>query len=276
MKKKPPLFNRLAICVILGFTWLMACNDISTPPPINPCLNRKPLSANFKVEEDFGFVVPDWKYYSTDTVARTILIFTAEDSLAKKFEWRIGDGVYTKRSFTLNFPSGFLNSNEQVNVTLTVYKKTDATCFPNDDSVKTLTKKIYFTNYCTGLYKGSFYGYLIEDTTRKFSITIDPCYYYHSDPNAPLASALVLRIDNFPHNCADSSFIVSYYTLTTYRKFSFGADGCYFPGGTGYILKDNKTLIVDYTSYTCAKAIYLPTDPCSQRINHRFIGTRVN
>ncbi|MBS1680641.1 MAG: hypothetical protein JST48_02930 [Bacteroidetes bacterium] len=267
MKLKP--INVLALAMLAGFVWLSGCRDKSVKP-FNPCLARKPLFADFKVEEDFGYVVPNWKYYSTDTVVTEYVRFTAKDSIATKFEWQIGSGIYTDRSFTLTFPPEFLTIHESIDITLTIHKKPDALCFPDDDSVKTLTKKIYFTDFCTGLYKGSFYGYLEEDTTKKFTITIDPCYWYNNDK--------VIRMDNFPQNCPDSNFIVSYYVnnIMTYRKFTFGGNGCYHPSGTGYILNDNKTLILEYTTLTCLSPTTLISPECGVLVKHKFIGVRKN
>jgi len=278
LKKQTQFFVWLALVVpmAIGIMFsLEGCGD-KTVKPVDPCLNRKPLTANFEVEEDFGYVISFWKYYPTDTVASSILNFTAIDSLGSKYEWTIGGGTYNKRKFTLYFPPVFLTNNEVVDVTLTIHKKRDALCFPKDDSIKTFTKKIYFTDLCNGLYKASFYGYLQEDPANKFTITIDPCYYDHPNPDTPLYSEKVMRIDGFPQNCAGKTHIFGGGSIVTYRKFSFGGSGCYFPYGFGVIKSDKTTLILDYRAQKCPSPVgQAAPKECIEQLTHKFIGVRV-
>jgi hypothetical protein len=252
------------------------CVDKPIPLPIDPCFKAKPLSANFKVEEDFDFVVPGWKYYATDTVMSTVVRFTALDSLADKYEWEIGDGTYNQRSFKLYFPFAFLQNKEIVEIKLTVHKKQEK-CFPKADSIKTFVKSIYFTTYCKPLYKASFYGYLEEDPTKKFTITIDPCNLYRPDPNNPAITEFAFRIDGFPHSCPSSNYMIGYNFWNSYRQFTFGGNGCFFPGGIGKVQSDKKTLIIDYQSQKCPSPAGKPVPPeCVEQVKHRFIGTIVN
>lgn len=275
MKKQLTFLVLLALLGAFVFS-LEGCGDKSTPIPIDPCSKEKPISANFKVEEDFDFVVPGWKYYATDTVMSTVVRFTAQDSLCDKYEWEIGAGKYEKRSFKLYFPFSFLQSNEKVDVMLTVHKK-PGKCFPKDDSIISFTKSIYFASFCKPLYKGSFYGYLEEDPSKKFTITIDPCNINRPNPDNPFITELAFRIDGFPQNCEGKNYIIGYNSLLTYRQFSFGGDGCYFPYGYGMILNDKRTLVINYQSQKCPSASGKAAPPeCVEQIKHKFIGILIN
>jgi hypothetical protein len=275
MKKQLTFLVLLVLVGAFVFS-LEGCGNKTVKPNDNICMSRKPLTANFKVEEDFDYIVPFWKYYATDTVASTVLNFIALDSLCSKYNWTIGGGTYNARKFRLYFPPHFLTNSEVVDVTLTVHKKPDALCFPKDDTIKTFTKKIYFTNVCNGLYKASFYGYLEEDPVKKFTITIDPCYTNRPDPNNPLITERVLKIDGFPQNCEGKNFIISYNNYLMYRKFNFGGSGCYFPGGTGTVQGNNKTIIIEYTAQKCPSPLgQAAPKECIEQIKHKFIGTLI-
>ena len=274
MKKQLSFFALLALLGSFMLS-LEGCKDTTTSP-VNPCEKEKALTANFKVEEDFDFVAPGWRYYATDTVSSTVVRFTALDSLCDKYEWKIGAGSYEKRSFKLYFPASFLNSEEVVEVTLTVHKS-PRKCFPKDDSIKSFTKAIYFANLCNGLYKASFNGYLEEDPSKKFTIKIDPCNMNRPNPDNPALIENAFRIDGFPQNCAGKTYILSYNSLSMYRQFSFGGDGCYFPGGYGKIQNDKKTLIIDYQAQKFASPPGKPApQECIEQVKHKFVGVRVN
>lgn len=274
MKKQLTFLVLLALLGAFMFS-LEGCGD-KTVSPVSPCENEKTLSANFKVEEDFDFVVKDWKYYATDTVMSTVVRFTALDSLCDKYEWEIGGGKYEKRSFKLYFPFSFLQDNEVVDINLTVHKK-PGKCFPKDDSIKTFTKSIYFATYCKPLYKASFYGYLEEDPNKKFTITIDPCNINRPNPDNPALVEDAFRIDGFPHSCPGSNYLICYNYLNTFRQFTFGGNGCFFASGVGKIQSDKKTIIIEYAAQKCASPLVgITPKECLPIVPHRFIGVKVD
>ena len=149
------------------------CNDPTNPacPDYNPCSKVHSLSADFIIQEYTGNGSPSssdtsWHYYPTDTVYTPYARFTYSDTTVDSVRWTIGAGSYTSRSFALDFTS---IRPTPVPVTLTVYKHRNS-CYPTDDTVKTLTKMLYFTDSCYAV--GSYHGYFDNNTSDTGTIAI--------------------------------------------------------------------------------------------------------
>jgi hypothetical protein len=242
------------------------CRKQSDTPSTNLCSEKPPLSADFLVEENFENLNTVWPFYTTDTVSVPNLRFAAKDSSATSFEWNIGIGTYHTAALSLQFPPEFLHQHQTVDVTLTVKGQPNTICFPNDDSVKTITQSIYFTD--STLVNGKFHGYTDDNTSNTYTIEIDtrkPC----SDiPGGGAAFAANLSISNLVKGCETTvgSCYGGQYKIG-YRQLLFTAGTCQSPGGTVKIGPDNNSVTVDYTVYE---------NGYQQPVVHKkFIGTRV-
>ena len=88
------------------------CKDPSKSHCINydPCYGKLPTNADFTMMEAFGNVpiLDGWDYYNTDTVSNSYVTFTAKDSTASTYLWRIGTDTFQRRSVTMQFPSNWI------------------------------------------------------------------------------------------------------------------------------------------------------------------------
>lgn len=137
-------YMRLITFVIVSSIVFYSCNcdDPVTPPPTDPCLNKRPVSAGFSIIEAPQRLWGDslWVYYDTDTLACTSALFKAKEDSADYYEWHIGREIIKgQRSVQrIDFPVG-----ADYEVTLIVHKKPDTLCFPNDDGSDTVTRKFH-------------------------------------------------------------------------------------------------------------------------------------
>lgn len=170
MKKQLTFLVLLALLGAFVFS-LEGCGDKVE----NPCASLKETSADFTIMEDFSYLVEyndNWPYYACDTVATKFVKFTATDSVADSYFWSIGAGRYTTRIVKLNFAN---SSETVVPVTLVVKKKPNIDCFPKDDGLDTVTRKVYFIDPCRTQINGKFFGANEDEPNKKFTIEIKAC-----------------------------------------------------------------------------------------------------
>ncbi len=253
MKLKKNFQILISCSIVIALLWLSSCRD----KEVDPCKNLQPTSAAFRMEEFFLPETPRWKKYDTDTVANLSINFTAVDSLADSYEWHIGAGVYATRSKSLSFPLSITGSS--VSVMLIVKKKPNTTCFPKDDGVDTVTRKLYFADQCKGLVQGDFFGYRDDNKADTATITIKLCQPYYD------LRHYNVYINNLYPGCStfyDDCFV-------GFRQIlPFGNGYCQDAGGHSMTIeKDNKT----------ASFYYALADPTFTKWTlHHFIGIKKN
>lgn len=141
----------------------------------NPCKGLSKTSADFTIMEDFSHLVEyndGWPYYACDTVATKFVRFTAKDSLADSYQWKIGLGRYTTRTVKLNFSNA---TETVVPITLIVNRRPNTSCFPTDKGADTVTRKVYFIDPCKTQINGKYFGANEDDPNKKFTIEIKAC-----------------------------------------------------------------------------------------------------
>jgi hypothetical protein len=239
------------------------CNDPTNPKcsNYNPCSLVHPLSAAFSIYENDctqgpGEYDTSWHYYPTDTVRTNCVSFTASDSTADSVRWTIGAGSYTARSFQLNFQN---NRPASVPITLTVYKHRNS-CYPADDTVKTLTKTLYFTDTCLayGIYSGYFDNNPAD--TGTISIRKIPVYVVGTGLSSGIA------LSGFAIACVDTLSPAYGFFEQFFTSLSFSATGnttfCTWIYGSLYYNRENETVLIQYAE-TYRKA-------------HNFNGHKIN
>ena len=243
MKKLRQFLFPIICCVLL----LVACSDDDCNDPRNescsnfdPCLLKKPVSADFTIHETFQLRRDYWKPYDTDTVNTYEVIFTAKEAGAE-YEWTLGAETIYERSFSRNeFP---LKSN--IDIQLIVTKTPDHSCFPDDDGVDTLKRTFHIAEPLFGNSKvsGQFIGRDSGDiNTEDRVVEFDPTYHY-PNPN----DRTFLRIINLVPGCDLYGFNT---TLFGYRQIAFGAHGsveCLNPTGRAKVFGlKNDSIRIDY------------------------------
>ncbi len=222
-----------AVCVSLLF--LGGCSKNESP---NPCLKLAPTSAAFTMQEFFP-AASTWKYYDTDTSANLDVLFTANDSLADSYEWHIGAGLYTERSKWLSFPSHLIGTS--IPITLILKKKPNAVCFPQDDGIDTLTRKLYFIDHCNSLVQGDFLGSNITSKSDTFTVSIKLCQATSLQDND------LIYVSNLYRGCAAYNNVnaIGYRQIIpgTYDSNCQGADGLF------KIASGKDSISIDYFIY---------------------------
>lgn len=234
----------------------------------DPCKALHATSADFSIMEYHGNIYPLsklWKYYSSDTVSSLYIQFKAQDSLADSYEWHIGSGIYTKRSVSLYFPNSIVG--QSVPITLILSKKPNQSCFPNDQGIDTLTKKVYFLDDCQSpLVGGKFIGYNTIAPKDTFSVTIELCKYGQFNTPGTYMTSL-FRDRNCPKIFYSNSVV-------GYRELYFSSDGSLCEssgiGGNAMIGPGKDQITIDYYYYPNIDPNY-KTEP----VTRKFVGRRV-
>ena len=240
------------------------CTTVTNPKcnNYNPCYSVHSLSADFSIYENDCTVGPgqndtSWHYYPTDTIYTNCATFTASDSTADSVRWTIGAGSYTARSFQLNFTG---QRSQPIPIRLTVYKHRNS-CYPTDDTVKTLTKTLYFTDSCYAL--NTYSGYYDNNPLDTGTISIKTVLI----PASGTLKAVPILIGFIP-GCSDTLFsggVEYFYTCIYFDGYS---GSCPLAEGSLYYNRFNNTVLVQYKTVV--------TNPPSNTIIHNFNGLKIN
>ena len=223
------------------------CTDPTNPKCSNydPCYSVHPLSSAFNIYENDctqgpGTYDTSWHYYPTDTVRTNCVTFTSSDSTADSVRWTIGAGSYTARSFQLDFTG---QRSRPVPITLTVYKHRNG-CYPSDDTVKTLTKTLYFTDTC--LAYGTYSGYFDNNPADTGTISMKNISIIFAGNQ--ISGALVMS--GFKTGCSDTISAIKGSWEPFFTSLSFSATGntvfCIWIYGSLYYNRVNNTVVVEY------------------------------
>lgn len=157
---------------ILLFILLNSC--VKQPDP-NPCADKKPVTAGFKIKEpdptdQYGKLL--WEPYFTDTVLTKQAVFIADQDTngGTTYLWEIGKAKYTGRQITVDFSERPKGDN-RIPIKLTVISKPNTSCFPQDSGRVTFSKLLvlvgekteaYIDNwtYENSLLTGTYTGYV--------------------------------------------------------------------------------------------------------------------
>ncbi len=246
--------------VLVSSSWLIGCHE----PNEDPCKALHATSADFTImEDDVVAKSLGWHSYACDTVAGLSARFTAKDSSASSYSWQIGAGTYTTRSVKLFFPDYFLG--QSVPITLILTKKPNTNCFPKDNGIDTVTKKVYFVDGCTNsLIKGTFLGYNATSPKDTFSVRIDLCKpnpYPYQTGTGSFINGLLTGCNLF---IGDTGNYLGYKELLFFSGGSIcGSGGIY---GMAIVGPNRDQITINYSYYTDLTTNTL--------VKQKFIGTR--
>lgn len=117
------------------------CVDETNPecPNYDPCWDQTEVSAEFEIAEVIGKFQGDTVYFiPSDTVLTGEIRFRA-DLQADSYEWTVGTDprVFTEREVSL-----FFTEPTQLWITLIAKREPNSTCFPSDDGIDTVRRRM--------------------------------------------------------------------------------------------------------------------------------------
>lgn len=182
------------IKLFIGLIITLFNSCVKQPDP-NPCADKKPVTASFKIYES-GLVFGQNRIkirepYETDTVLTKEASFVADQDTigGTTYLWEIGDAKYAGREITVDF-SGRSKGDDRIPIKLTVSSKTNTSCFPDDDGIDSFTKLLVLVGentlkysdgwtYEKSLLLGTYTGYLNNNKLDTLIIDRD-CPYAKS------------------------------------------------------------------------------------------------
>ncbi|MBS1553793.1 MAG: hypothetical protein JSU09_02605 [Bacteroidetes bacterium] len=252
----------------------------------DPCKGLKPVYADFKFQDKFSGID---SLFTIDTVLMEAfqgayykrLIFTASESDAK-YNWLVGENIktFTEQTFFLDFTQPY----GSIETKLTVNKAPNKSCFPSDDGIDSVTKRLYLLEKSNFKYafEGTFTGHLTTSPKDQFDIIITNFGQSPSpDPLDPPGN-YGLRVFNLPKGCGRNKVSPSEYspeiTQTTFRnfliehKYTSSPNGEVFPCGEvftalGRVYSGNNKIEITFLEYDISKKKFFPT-------RKQFLGIR--
>lgn len=192
--------------ILFIFLACVACSKSKEP---NPCVGIPQSTAEFRTYETNYYSYAYKNYYDQDKF-RDEVNFEALDSTADSYEWKVGvdPRKFSKRKFGLSF----LNTGEY-NITLKIRKKKGTySCFINDDSIKTYSKKIKIIGQKNQLLVGGWRGVDTANVKDTFTVMIGNWY-------VSIGIIPDIYIKNYPNGCLDTTYYqISKSTYKLYAK----------------------------------------------------------
>ncbi len=244
-----------SLILAVALLWMSGCGSDET---VDPCKKLTETSAEFTIQEHEN----NGRFfdYSSDTVVIRLLFFKAVDSLADSYEWHIGAGVYTTRSFTLNFYNA---TDNNIPIQLIIHKKPNLTCFPNDNGVDTVTHILHFIEPLETVVSGIYEGADTDAPQDKYTIEVQV------RPSTEPQVDLELYVQESKLNC----WIKSINPTIGYRGVATGTLwGGIEPCTNTLLLGHTIILSIDHKSVTIEK--YFDSEDKTTRIKKIFKGIR--
>lgn len=242
MINKLLLKSAFILLALLTLNGCRTCKDQTNPEcdNYNPCAGKTPFNADFTIEERFTSLGSVFGVLDTSVVATTDTIvssfgairakFTAPDSYTSYY-WTIGTDptVFTTKSFSQFFPDPV-----SVDVTFIGTRTPDTLCFPNDDGVDTVVKKLTVVDYSQSPFMGNFYGTSTEKPDSAYTVSV----VYQPKPDC---SYWVTGLSGCNMTTFCGSIFAIGYNFAAYRQSESG--NC---NQRGFIYKNPETKIFTF------------------------------
>lgn len=206
------------------------CDDPANPECFNydPCLGKNEVSAAFTIEEVLYEHRDSLHYIPTDTTVAgpNFVVFKAVHE-ADSYTWRIGNDsrVWNTRSVTLRF-----QDPTELLVALAVSSTPDSNCFPFDNGLDTVVRRLVVVERPQTAMKGRFHMTVVQ--LPKFSLPLFPhpwdtfelrlTEFTHNE--TALYPEYGYRIQNFPPGCLNDRFRSFWGEEIAYRAMTFHHD----------------------------------------------------
>lgn len=216
-----------------------------------------PTNADFTMYECIACGFGDTLMRVTDTILGGDVTFSAHEEL-DSYEWQVGTDtrVWTDQTFTLDFG---LYVGEVI-IRLIGRKRLYLDCYPDDDGIDTVYKKLWVVGDVINnsfFYEKKYEGYDLNEPDSIYTI------HFTLDHNN------FQGLNGFPRGCErPEDWLIGYVPgYTAFRISNYGHQyfpECGYPTGYGEIQEDRETL-----------KIYYEVTENGERVNKTFIGKRI-
>jgi len=183
MKNLTKYIALLTMVLIFSASSCKKCQDPANEKCENydPCYSKTPFEADFIMEEvvssqgSYPFGLADTSYI-TDTIVAHVSSSTRLRCTAlgdyDSYHWQIGSDptIFTTKSFTQYF-----DYPVNVWVTLIATRKPDTLCFPNDDGIDTVKKRLVAVPRSQSLVFGNYFGSSTQKPDSNYSVNVEVC-----------------------------------------------------------------------------------------------------
>lgn len=262
------LFGRF---ILLSLLWLAMCREKPEPVrPVDPCLGKKPVTADFTIKENVG----DSLVETNQVLMYNFATFEAVGEY-DSYEWQIGDDerVFTGKKVSLLFLDHL--AGLRIPVRLTVKGQPDRSCFPTGKSVDTLTKSFTVIRYEQAPIVGRYEGYFGSDQNTKEVVEVK----YVSPEEVPVSEPFGgFDLTNINRGCNTTGILINNFSVwnsidrgsralrfDAYRGASVYVYDCQAPEAW-LRLRGNDTLVVNFSTGQLGSTV---------RNKDHFVGSRI-
>lgn len=198
---------------VLGLSLLFSCRKEQPPMTAlnKECNCAKEVSADFSIEEIFGYSLPVSEQFRTEadmTFARSNVAFRAKEEGAE-YTWYIGNEVLHDREVVRYFDDTWIG--QTIHLSLVVKKKPNNICFPQDDGYDSIAKsfKIIMSSYDANDPYGinrdtTFLEGLYRVKSPQMNDSVDIVLDYRGEDNNGMSGILKLDVYNYNGSGANS------------------------------------------------------------------------
>ena len=272
----PNLMKKYTYYLLFFSTLIFSCWHCSCDrKEPDPCKDIPSSTAEFTSTD-----LPSFKLFADTFFNNNTVFFKAKDTTANSYEWQFG---YDPKKYTKSYKQkltfdetalGAIKANLKIKK-----KKSTYSCYPNDDSVKTYSKNIFFVSQENIPYLGWWKGSFNNKPNDTFSFEIRKVY--NNDTQKYTDVSLV----GFPPHCDSVEYHRYSYTSYIFFTLSWNSNSwnskpskqCSLDNGIVYSKLDgyydglNKKLTISYL-YN----IYNYDEKKVDRIPLTFSGIRLN
>lgn len=255
-----------SIVVVAFYVTLLQLFGCGGDPEPDPCLDKKPVKADFTIGElisFFGGNKPDTIVLSDTVLTGNFIVFNALDNY-ESYEWRVGDDprVFNTKQLKLLF-----QFPETLTVSLTVKGKALKNCFPDDDGMDTQVRKIVVIDRKLNPIFGQYEGAIISNPGDVFKVEVVHDAFFDQ-----------INIININKNCYpinESIGLRGFRTIMCYKKLYFYSgfyyESCKDPQGWLIVDKAIKNVEIRYSTGNGSVA-----QSATKRIYDKFIGKKID
>jgi len=182
----------------------------------DPCYGKKPVSAEFIIEDKLNLVDPETFIIENETLTLGTIRFTALEENAK-YTWYLGIEVLHDKQIQRNFYEDTRGKN--ITVSLVVEKDSDAKCFPIDDGRDSVSKTFYIVeDVCQLDIDNSFKGVLNTAPNDSFVCSV-AFYTITGGGYIPCGTGNITQFENL-RNLGDTERVSTYPCTNSYMRMT--------------------------------------------------------
>ncbi|MEQ8706148.1 MAG: hypothetical protein RIC19_19610 [Phaeodactylibacter sp.] len=209
----------------------------------DPCWEKEAVSAGFVMEERVAHFDSVW-HIPTDTILEGGILRLRALQPADSIRWQMSGDPRTWDSEELRMQFG---GSESLEISLTLWREPDTLCFPDDDGIDSLTRRLTVVPHPEAAIIGRYRGATDANPDEPYELEI---FWRESTPSASHATIQITGIHPGCNNTFDFNVITSvgsgYLAYAFWRGSLETTTGCSAPQGIARLSANRQEITVRF------------------------------